>query len=465
MQASLGCHVMGNALPMACSSWPGSQPAAIFKRLGTSVPSSNRFLLRRLRTFVRVWIRRHLSPLSERVEFDEWLEHTNYPAWRKEQLRITYESSCGVVRRRDYACKSFVKTETYSGYKYPRAINSRSDVFKCKTGPLFHAIEQVLFKLPYFVKFVPVAERSAFIHNRLHGWHKFIATDYTSFEALFTPELMRAVEFQLYSYMGRQCYREEVGIIQEALAGRNHMVFGSARASVNGVRMSGDMCTSLGNGFSNLMIMLFLCRECGIDVDGVVEGDDGIFGVSAVPPVRMFTELGLKIKLQEFGVLGDAGFCKQYFDAGVQENVTDPTELLVKFGWTHSNRRGGATRVLRGLLKAKAFSLKAELPNAPVARSLWRYALRMTTGYRAIYDWDYYHQVPSGDAVLREIDMRSRLLVERLFGFPIGHQLAVEAYLDAKTDLAPLPEWVIPHGKPDWSDYYWKYQMHGAVGF
>lgn len=457
MQRSLGCHVSCAALPMCDASWDGSQVAAVLKRLGTKTPCYDVSMMRRLRAFVRVWLRVNLTPLKTRLDYVEWLEHAPYSEARKCELRLAWQGAQGLCSSKDFVCKSFVKTETYGDYKYPRAINSRSDVFKVATGPFFHAIEQELFKLPWFVKYVPVAERARYLTGRLRGSPKYIATDYSAFEALFSPALMRAVELQLYSYMGSCCYGDVVALVHSALPGTNSCRFRDVSASVEGTRMSGDMCTSLGNGFTNLMVMLFVCSEHGITCDGVVEGDDGVFAVSRVPQESEFKALGLRIKLSAGGVLGDMGFCKQYFDEEDCANVVDPAELLCKFGWTHSHMRCGGDGVMRGLLRAKAFSLRSEMPNAPVAQALWRYGLRVTEGSRPRFDGlDRWKVIR--DVVVHSVGIKSRHLVERTFGIPIPVQVEIEMYLDSLHVLKPFDSQAIQSVmKHAWRDYYWRY--------
>lgn len=81
-------------------------------------------------------------------------------------------------------------------------INSRTDEFKTLTGPTFKLIEKQVFANPWFIKNVPVRERCDYIVERLYKpGMKYYSSDYTSFEALFTPEIMRVVERELYHYM------------------------------------------------------------------------------------------------------------------------------------------------------------------------------------------------------------------------------------------------------------------------
>jgi len=304
-----------------------------------------------------------------------------------------------------------------------------------------------LFELPWFIKYIPVSDRARYIYDRCYApGAKYVATDYSSFEAHFTPKVALSLEWQLYSYLlgGTAAGRAELPWIRRALSGTNRCQFRGSSVKVEGVRMSGDMWTSIGNGFSNLMLMLYCCSRKGCDAVGVVEGDDGLFRVAGnSPTVSDFAELGWTIKLQEGKHIGEMGFCKQYFHEDVRENVVDPRELLVKFGWSMSRLRLGGPEVRKALLRAKADSLVAQYPNAPVARALAEYVFRVVgfTGDRAYEDgWSPgYHDCirPRWTTPYRS-DIRNYMVVERVFGVSVGVQYAIERYLDAKPDLGPL---------------------------
>jgi len=280
---------------------------------------------------------------------------------------------------------------------------------------------------------------------------------------LFTPDVLKACELQLYAYMARDLIdgKRLVRSIARALAGTNKMVSRDFLASVEGVRMSGDMCTSLGNGFTNLMLMLFLCKENGADAVGVVEGDDGLFRIRGNPPTKeQFANLGFRIKMEENCDVGKAGFCKQYFDTVVKENVIDPVELLCKFGWSHSLLRQGGPATVRALLRAKADSLEAEMPAAPIAGALVRMVRRCIGEGKRLYEGarggpDWYHGVARG--VLCPVSMKSRVLVADLFGVSVAKQLEIEYYLDGIQVLQPLAGPVTELMKKEWCDFYSRY--------
>lgn len=453
------------------------------KRLGCPVPPIEKDLLREFRGFVRAFVDKHFLPLGqdEIPSLEEWLADSHYSDARRSELRAA-AAACPVIGRDQFRCASFIKTECYDGYKYPRLINSRTDAFKAFTGPLFHAIERRLFDPAgptgkFFVKKIPVAERSRFIFDRLfrHGG-TYLASDYTAFEALFAPEFFRACEFQLYARAVKNLPERTnvLRVIQQALAGQNRCAGKLGSLRVNGCRMSGDMCTSLGNGFSNLMLMLFTCHKLGSKVDGVVEGDDGLFVVDGrVPTTADFAKLGFHIKLVASKDLGEAGFCKQFFGES-KENLADPAAKLAGFGWTHSCLRYSGPGVMDALLRAKADSLLAEFPNAPVLTALGNYARRISGPGRRAYGgkggaptwWEAETLARQSDECVNyNIPPDSRLVVERLFKVPVTTQLAIEDYLNQLTKLTVLDHEAIRSiMKPQWADYYDKFVVEFGPG-
>jgi len=239
-------------------------------------------------------------------------------------------------------------------------INARSDRFKVLTGPYFKCIERELYQRPEFIKHIPVCERPKYIEDyvqRVGG--RYVETDHSAFEAHMTPEIMKAIEFQLYDYMLQYVDKHDVRYhIHQALGGKNVCKFANCTMTVRGGRMSGDMCTSLGNGFTNLMIMNYVCSKLGSKCTGVVEGDDGLFVVEGrVPTVEDFSPVGFELKLAERLTPAESHFCGMIYAEGTYENIIDPSALLCKFGWSTSQQRMGGERTRLGLLRAKALSL------------------------------------------------------------------------------------------------------------
>jgi len=480
---SLGCHVTGFACPHPDPHDPETTIAGVRKRFAIKPPPANDKTLGEFQRFVRRWVRRELTPLAADadVSLENWLAHTDYPDWRRKELRVQWDGVGSIwdpeKTHRYFRCSSFMKDESYPTYKHARAINSRSDEFKCAVGPIFKLIEEKVYAYPAFIKHVPVAERPDYIMERLHReGAKYLATDYTAFESLFVEKLMIACEFELYSYMTQYLPdgKNFMRLVREVLGGKNLCVFKHFKVSLNATRMSGEMCTSLGNGFSNLMFMLFTCWKAGCtEVIGVVEGDDGLFTMIGNPPKEEdFAQLGLVIKAVEHDTISTASFCGIVFDPKDRINVTDPAKVLANFGWTqriYNRTRSGKLKVL---LRCKALSYAYQYPGCPIIAELANYGLRVTKTARHLSlmkqlyrkGADSYKRneilaaIARGDIPRREPGWNTRLLVEKLYGFTVESQFHIEAYLRSLDTIQPLDDHVLLAKLPlVWGDYFTRY--------
>lgn len=479
VQASLGCHVEGLAQPHPCPKDPVTALAGALKRFACLPPKAHGGVLRRLRAFVRRWLKANLVPLTPDVDlsFETWLEGTNYPEWRKAELRVVYEDLCRrQLTKKDALIKSFVKLETYLTWKHARCINARVDAMKVMLGPVMKAIEHVVYQHPAFIKNIPVADRPRYIFEQLYKeGATYLATDYTSFEALFTEELMKSVEFQLYDYMTKDTPFHDVfmGIVRGVLGGKNKCAFKDFDVFIRATRMSGEMCTSLGNGFSNLMFFLFVSEECGfLDPKACVEGDDCVAsGHGRTPTSEDFEKLGLNIKLEVHTDLALASFCGLVFDLEDQVNVTDPLDVLVNFGWTSRRYARSKKSKHMALIRCKALSLAHQYPGCPVISALAEYGLRVTRGFdvrhvitqsRAFNTWEREQLIAAlrdeKNIRRRPVPIRTRGLVADRYGLPIELQLSIEAYLDGLHEVVPLQvPAVIDIAPEEWSAYFHGY--------
>jgi hypothetical protein len=382
------------------------------------------------------------------MTYKEWEDSTPYTLPRKDELRRSAEANSFGPPDVEQCEKvlSFEKGESYPDFKYPRWINSRSDAFKAYSGRFFKSIEMAVFELPWFIKHVPVRDRPMKIASLEHAGCVYWATDYTSFEASFSPEIMKAVECQLYEYM-LQNYPDDAKILIRTLAGTNS---GRSRDGVSfklkGRRMSGDMCTSLGNGFTNLMIWGFLCEEMGMienDWQGFVEGDDGIFATPGpAPSADMFAELGFNIKIVKHDNPNTASFCGIICRDG--QNIRDPMEWVSSFGWSATCMTARLFVRLQ-LLRAKALSALWESPQCPVIGAIARAALRVTRGVKPRFINDGHHGIPPDEFEIPPYAPTPsiRALVEEKFGVTIAEQISSENYCATHDDMSGL-ECILP---------------------
>lgn len=259
----------------------------------------------------------------------------------------------------------------------------------------------------------------------------------------------------------------------EYLASRNHCEFKDFYFDIDATRMSGEMCTSLGNGFTNLMLMLYALYLKGIDidtVDGCVEGDDGLF-VWDGPTVTKeeFREMGFELKLEYHDDLSTASFCGLIFDPEEQINITDPVWAISEFGWVGRRYIKSKSSKLKQLLRSKALSFAYQYPGCPVISSLAKYGLRVTEGFRALFSQDQsqFHRERMEMEMEKwdgkgipdiEPGINTRLLMEKQYGISIETQLAWEKYFDELEDLQVLnpPNYDL-YVPDEWIQYYWNY--------
>lgn len=457
---SLPVVIAGAVPPHPDLSHVATAVAGVSKRLGRALPKINRRTLKRFREFVRLWVKKNLRPLSlsQTLSFSEWVMSRPYSLARKRDLIRKY---IAVVRiddpdKRYYELKCFVKDEFYGEYKHARGIYSRSDEFKCYTGPWFSAIEKVVFKLPWFIKYVPVHERAEHVRKALEQpGAKYMYTDYTAFESSFVAEFMEVCEFELYSYMVGDLAdgSEWLKVIEQALLGEQKLNFRSFVARLRARRQSGEMCTSLGNGFSNLMIYLFACSEQGMldDAVGFVEGDDGLFRCAY--PERLesyFAQLGFSIKLGTTDDLSRASFCGMLYDTVNGAVVTDVREALCTFGWVAAKYRRASRKNLISLVRAKALSMAYSYPKCPMLSSFALNVLRLTSGVTNRdmvkwaqqtmnqYDLEVFFAALKHGVVDSPVSITARKLVEDEFRVPICLQIKFEEQMAAVQDLGAI---------------------------
>jgi len=455
-----------------------SSIGGVKKRFAFKPPDPDPVLMQELYAYTRKFINKHFKPLSPDTDLsvETWLSGTSYPEWRKDELRQIYAKfplKFGVkLPKKVTSCKSFIKRETYDTFKHSRAINSRSDAFKCLIGPVIKQIESVVYQYPAFIKHVPVNKRPQYIMDLLSAaGFEYGDSDYTSFEAQFVPATME-VEMILYEHMvGHLPHAKDIiYTMRDVMMGRNECFFKGFSVSVQATRMSGEMSTSLGNGFANLMFLRFMAKKVGCrKIRCAVEGDDSINRMVGTPPTTAdFEKLGLVIKINRHASINTASFCGIVFDPDDKVNITDPRKVLLNFSWLDSRYVHARQSKLRALLRCKALSLAHQFPGAPIIQELAQYGLRVTRGadVRQIVEsraFDEYHRQRIRDASnsvvsVSPVLINTRLLMERMWGVSVEDQLSIERYLASKQDLSPieLPRNLI---KLDWFRYAQRYVL------
>lgn len=473
--------MIGAALPVPDVTHTLSQIEGAVKRVATRMPVANRARLRRLERFVKRFLNLHFSQdrfsADEMFDFDSWIDNTPYTVKRKTELRAVHENSlCSVVNSK---IKAFTKDENYTEYKFHRGIYSRDDDYKVRVGPFFKKFGDRLFKSPWFIKKIPIPDRPKAMAKKLEKFMNKFMTDFSSFEATFGTELMR-IERLIYAWFLDKCSRKDeiLKLFDAGINGRNYITFKNAIISILRRRMSGEMNTSEGNGVMNMMMSFFLCEESGdMTYDGFFEGDDAAIGISSKPPTdEMYAELGanIKIDLQDNWVEGS--FCGMIFHEEVYDNVSDPVEALMSFGYTTMQYCEASDLKLNALLRAKSFSLLYQYPGCPILRELALYGLRMTTHiddrymikvitstFMNSYDKELFEESMMARHNLvfdKVIDVRTRDLVERKFKITKEEQVEIELYLSKLEVIQPLEiQSFLGRCHADCVDYYSVYGL------
>lgn len=439
MQVAIGPTVNGYAPPMVDVNHGPTLLDGCLRRFCRRRASADVTLLKEFKHFVGRWLHANITPVdpTELKTPLQWVdENDNYPGSRKEELRQVFSEFRGSYSDACTEVKGHGKRETYPEYKAARGINSRSDEFKLLYGPLVSALEHVVYAHPAFIKHVPTVDRPKYIYDMFRGHNgKKLVTDYSAFESHFDLDLLKACEFQLYRH-GWRLFPKAAKIYCKVLGGYNNCVYKKFSVRVRAKRMSGEMSTSLGNGFTNLMVALFAAHKSGGILTGVVEGDDGLFGCSVPLDTSIFSKLGFNIKIIEVDDVFKSSFCGLMM-ASDFTSFADPRKTILNFGWSHSPLSSGGKAIRLSLLRAKAMSLLCEHPQCPILCKLAIRALKETEGYQARFDPGWYSGEMKRLASLSRLD-ECRIMAElgpsqvarrefdELYSIPVSQQLSIE---------------------------------------
>lgn len=405
--------------------------------------------LKDFKNYHRWWLKHWLTPLPAETDLslEGWLENTHYSLKRKEELRKAHKEH---LDYKDYYCKSFTKREPWMAIKFARWINARKDAFKCAMGPVIKQIEKRVYQLKWFkLKHIPVDQRGRVMYETF-GDSQVVTSDYHAFEKSFSKDFIMVCERMMFKYMIRNLpNREELMEMFDTAEllptkCKHRSVWISAIA-----RMSGDVWTSLFNGYTNLLLMSYCAyRARWKELVGFVEGDDGIFKKDGeMIDVQRLNKLGFDIDIVDKNNCKEAGFCQMYTADGV-ENLVEPAKSVLKMGWTSSARCHGGPEVMKKLARAKALSAICESPRNPITVSYAKYILRATEGYQ-VFDralehsdwWEMQKKINLPACAARSQfppPMASRLLTQKLWGISVSEQIQMEKYFDSLKDYRPV---------------------------
>jgi len=374
------------------------------------------------------------------------------------------------IRAKQLKVHSFVKAEQYPGFKMPRSINGRVDFSKIIFGPLVKTVEKIVYNNPCFIKNVPVNDRPQYITEKISGPGKYIATDYTSYESSFGLQLCVSVEYEIYRFVLNGFYAE---LICKSFYMLNVCVFRFFTIKVLAKRMSGDMNTSLGNGVTNVIVIMHIMYTNFkfILIRIVVEGDDSLFEVplGCVPTTEMFAQYGLIVKIEEHTRLSTASFCGMVFDEVALSNLVDPGRVLRRGGYIDNKFASAKNSTKMSLVRAYGFSTYYQFHDCPVVSSFARMLLRVSRGVHVNKRMLNVHKFAESEVdsiPLTEermfalyppnrISLGSREIVHSLYKYSYDDQIWCENYLDSINTAQPLIMPVVVANSPqDSIDYF-----------
>jgi len=418
---------------------------------------------------------------NEEINFEEWLSKTNYPEWRKEELRKVYAELGNIYDKNNFIVKLFMKDEFYPGVKHGRGIYARVDEAKVIFGPIIKKIEEIVYKHPAFVKHVAVDKRPQYIYDRLFKpGCKYLATDYTSFEAHMSKEMFQLIEYFIYKHFVGKTNTQMFSIIElmeRVVSGKNIIKNKYFSGYIHARRMSGEMTTSLGNGLINYCLMKFACYLRNIDTIGVVEGDDGLFAVdqSVVFDAQIFKDMGCMVKLDEHNYLETAGFCQNVFDIEERINIVDPIKILCNFGWCQTKYLHASHKTKMKLLRVKALSMLFQCAGCPIVHVLASRLLYLTKSYNLgnllnkAYSGYWERQLKGGIEAMNVVEKlnvsitsSSRMLMADKFGISPSSQLAIEENIRSWNIGLNVHSLILVHVPDVCVDMYNEYSFEGC---
>lgn len=402
--------------------------------------------------------------------FEEWMEQSNYNNQRKNKLRnLMYQLDLVSDQRRYellHTMTSFIKTEFYGETKEARIINSRTDAAKAYFGGYISKVQELVMK-EHFVKHKTPSEIAEHMYEISKRYPYVYETDYSSFEGSFTQELMQGIELELFRHVLRE-YPQVVTYLESCYSGCNKLVFNKRyKCKFKGSRMSGDMWTSLANGFTNFCLVKFIIhkheQEYGrsIDYDFIVEGDDGFIATNCqLNKMDWFaSRLGFKLKCDMKTDINDLSFC------GICEHegrlVPDIRRILNHYGYTCDKKliniisrstddkklSKRSRKELLNYIHTKAISLLATSRGIPILQQVALQQLRLGGHYDPKYldawkidqiNFDVQiilRQLSEGSLLPEEVTDSMRVFVQDKFNISIDTQLRIEQELETNHNI------------------------------
>lgn len=407
-----------------------------------------------------------IAPLIDNdTLLEDWLSKTRYNTKRKNLMRSLNASYFNRLHKFPdlfLQCKSFIKSEFYDTVKEPRIINSRSDHFKAIVGPYTHLVEKFVFN-EHFIKH-KTPEEIASIMSLISSKHSIMyETDYSSFEGSFSQEIMENVEFKMFQRI-LQNYPRIVELFRRTYHSNNVIKYQyhgklRAKATFSGSRMSGDMWTSLANGFTNMCLVEYILavnnqQKFYTTADYLVEGDDGFICTDKQLDWSRANQIGFSLKCEQCNDMNKLSFCGICSYDGLL--VPDFRRIMNHYGYSHdrtsirflTNPSKNQKRKFLNMVHSRALSLLAQSRGIPILQAIAQQQLRFGGHFDPKYvDWwenETYDFSNVTAMTALPITDRMRNFFAQRYDIPIPYQLKLEKEINECQDICfdiDLPYW------------------------
>ena len=379
---------------------------------------------------------------------------------------------------------TFMKDEEADEFKHNRLIQSLSkkavlqDVFGIFSR-LIKSVEIVAYDTPGNVKHTTLEER--LMRCRKLGLHNLMTSDYSSFEASHKSKIIEAVFRPFFNHVFQALPKREeyVDAIIHMLKADRIYEFGKkndidkflAAFGIVPIEQSGDPTTALCNLILNMIAYLDVYGSKGVPIEKAVElllleGDDDVNDPLDLKFTKQdFAKRGLIAKNVPGLDLESAGLCQMFFHPEVDVVCPNPIKKMTSAFKVPMQYVDASSKTHRSLLRMQAMSLLAMHARAPITHAMARAMMRITSGTNVRKDhWKHagYHVLVESAKAVKwrelqdlEVDPRSRLMVERVFGVSVEMQFYLEGLFDA-WEGGPLtvPLELFPRAWRDYHDDY-----------
>lgn len=451
-------HLAGSLRPIPRLDDVVGKLVSSFHRVNPVPPSVKSGNLKRMSDMALRFCQLFLQPVDSLMDKDDYYDHlvtTKGKRWADEQLCMHRErlSDFGEGWNQTRVAGTFTKWESYEEYKHLRHIQSMSPKFSKRfdtffLGRLVKTIERAVYKGPCNVKGLNKEEK----FKLLSSLGELLAiSDYSSYESSHTPEVVEAVFRPIYSHVlqflpGCELF---VDFLMLVLKGDKQMELKTKElfAVISSVEFSGDFTTALNNLMLNVIVMLCIYDDHGVDIEQAVhmfvcEGDDNVMnwpGFELTP--TDYANYGLNAKYVVGGLqLFESDFCQLiYTQGGVV--LADPVKKMTSSCVLHPKYGKSSPAMRKSLMRAQGMSMLYNHCGCPILHHWALALLRLTKGVN-IRNSAWFSLSYKDDATtIKEMDWReksqkpitdnARFLFELRFGVPVAVQRRCESLIDA----------------------------------